>query len=79
VTTKETEPAFERSSVAVCAYRDLDAFYAEAKKYAEIGFFPTTVTNQPQQAGLIRGLLLNLMALVWTPAPIVIVTYEKRD
>lgn len=79
MTTEETERAFERSPVAVCAYRDLDAFYAEAKKYAELGFFPTTVTNRPQRAGFIRGLLLNLMALVWTPAPIIIVTYEKRS
>ncbi len=68
----------ERAPVAVCAYYDLDTFYGEAKAYAELGFFPATVTNQPQRAGLIRILLLNFFALLWQPAPVLVVTYIKR-
>ena len=62
---------------AILCY-DLDSYYTEAKAYADIGFFPVAVTNQPQRAGLFRIILLNFFALVWTPPPILIVTYVKR-
>lgn len=77
-TTPTIESSVGRAPVAVCAYADLDAFYAEAKQYADLGFFPATVTNQPQRAGIMRMLLLNFFALVWTPPPLIIVTYVKH-
>ena len=64
--------------IAIRVYSDLIAFEEDAIAFASIGFFPVTVTNQPQRAGAVRIVLLNFLALLWQPAPHLIVTYQRR-
>jgi hypothetical protein len=70
---------WEDTGIAVRAYPDGGrGFEEDAAAFARVGFFPSTVTHQPQPAGLVRGLLLNVMALVWTPPHHLIVTYVRK-
>ncbi len=64
--------------VAVGVYYSADSFLEDATAFAEIGFFPVAMTNQPQRPGLIRIWLLNFFALLWQPRPHLIVSYVRR-
>lgn len=63
----------------VRVYDDVNVLEHDANDLAGLGYEPLHVTNQPQRAGAWRIILLWFVALIWQPAPHLVVTYRRRD
>lgn len=72
------DEAVPEEDIVVREYEDAMAYQRDLTEFAKIGYVPILMTAVTQRAGLARGLLLWIMALVWSPAPHLVVTYRRE-
>lgn len=58
-------------------YRSQAQYQHDARRMLRRGYEVASVTSEQPRAGCLRGCLLGLLALLFKPKPVLIVTYRR--
>ena len=64
--------------IIIREYRSTHEYQLDSAQLAPWGYRVRTVTESTQRSGCLRIVLIGFLALLWRPAPHIVVTYELR-